>query len=146
LQRHSSALALAGLTTAGLTLGGALAFDVNPAIEATHDAIVATRRLEQHHTALGLALLRVGQGLSDDQAGDDGALVAAVRTVEKESELETDLLTPTLSSAADRRGEGVTNVRSLLLHDPHPKPSPQRLRGRQVQHLVGRHDHATGKT
>ena len=68
LQRHSSALALTGLAIVGLTLGGVLGFDVNPIIEVTHDAIVATRRLEQHDAALGLAVLRVHRGLSGEQA------------------------------------------------------------------------------
>ncbi len=101
LQRHNSALALASLTIAGLVLGAILAFDVNPAIEATHEAIIATRRLEQHDTALGLALLRLRQGSSGDHAGADGALVAAARTIEKESELLLDRRRPAPGTDAD---------------------------------------------
>ena len=122
MQRHSSALALAGLTIAGLALGVVLAFDVNPAIEATHDAIVATRRLEQHDTALGLALLRVRQGPSDDQAGDDGALVAAARAVEKESEPLLDRPSPAADAdavalAAARAAAGTQIRRQLQVLD-----------------------------
>jgi hypothetical protein len=100
LQRHSSALALSGLAIAGLTLGAVLAFDVNPTIEATHDAIVATRRLEQHDTALGLALLRVHQGPSGEQASADDALAAAARTVAKESERLLDGRSPAAGADA----------------------------------------------
>jgi signal transduction histidine kinase/CheY-like chemotaxis protein len=111
LQRHSSALALSGLAIAGLTLGAVLAFDVNPSIEATHDSIVATRRLEQHDTALGLALLRVHHGPSAEQSGADDALAAAARAVEKESERLLDRQSPaagadTVALAAARQAAG----------------------------------------
>jgi len=123
LQRHSSALALSGLAIAGLTLGAVLAFDVNPTIEATHDAIVATRRLEQHDTALGLALLRVHSGPSGEQPGADDALAAAARTVAKESEPLLDRQSPaagadTVTLAAARQAAAAQIRRQLgILED-----------------------------
>ena len=52
MQRHITALALAGLAIAGLVLGTILIFAVNPAIEATREVIGAVRLLEQHDSEL----------------------------------------------------------------------------------------------
>ena len=52
MQRHTTALTLAGLASSGLVLGTILIFAVNPAIEATREAIGAGRRLEQPDSEL----------------------------------------------------------------------------------------------